>query len=263
MTRCLRSPFGVRFWLHEWLGGQFLLLYPNRKIVGSLLESVFYELEFMALEQRICPSILASDFTKLGEECEAVLAAGAHWLHVDVMDGHFVPNITIGIPVVRALRKRLPDAFLDVHLMISDPDQFAEAFIEAGADLISFHPEASFHPHGLIQRIKAAGAKACLAINPGTPTSCLDYLGDDLDMILVMSVNPGFGGQSFIKSALDKIAEIRRRFPSVDIQVDGGVKIENIASVKEAGANVFVAGSAIYNSDDYQATIAQMMKEIA
>lgn len=216
----------------------------------------------MALEQRICPSILAADFTKLGEECEAVLAAGAHWLHVDVMDGHFVPNITIGIPVVRALRKRLPNAFLDVHLMISDPDQFAEEFIKAGADLISFHPEASYHPHGLVQRIQAAGAKACLAINPGTPISCLDYLGDDLDMVLVMSVNPGFGGQSFIGSALDKISEIRRRFPSVDIQVDGGIKIENIRYVKEAGANVFVAGSAIYKSDNYKSTIEKMLEEI-
>ncbi len=216
----------------------------------------------MSLKQRICPSILAADFTKLGEECEAVLAAGADWLHVDVMDGHFVPNITIGIPVVRALRARLPDAFLDVHLMISDPDQFAEEFIKAGADLISFHPETSFHPHGLIQRIKTAGAKACLSINPGTPISCLDYLGDDLDMILVMSVNPGFGGQSFIPSALEKISKIRKRFPSVDIQVDGGIKVENIAKVKEAGANVFVAGSAIYKSEDYRVTIEQMLDQV-
>ncbi len=216
----------------------------------------------MALIQRIAPSILASDFTNLGEECEKVLEAGADWLHVDVMDGHFVPNISIGLPVVSALRQRLPDAFLDVHLMISDPDFFVEGFIEAGADLISFHPEASFHPHRLVQRIKALGAKACLAINPGSGLSCLDYLADDLDMVLIMSVNPGFGGQSFIPSVLGKITELRRRHPALDIQVDGGVNVKNIASIREAGANVFVAGSAIFKSDNYKITIDNMKKEI-
>lgn len=215
------------------------------------------------MDKIIAPSILASDFSRLGEECEAVLAAGADWLHVDVMDGHFVPNITIGLPVVSALRKALPNAFLDTHLMISNPDEFAAEFAKAGSDMVGFHPEAAKQPHRVVQSIKDAGAKACLVLNPGTPTSWLDYLAEDIDMVLVMSVNPGFGGQTFVPSALRKVREVRQKYPTMDIEVDGGVKIDNIADVAEAGANIFVAGSAIFKSDDYATTIGKMRAAIA
>ena len=214
-------------------------------------------------ETTIAPSILSADFARLGEECRDVLDAGADWLHVDVMDGHFVPNITIGLPVVKALRNALPDAFLDVHLMISNPDIFVAQFAEAGADMVGFHPEATYHPHKVVQSIKEAGARACLVLNPATPIDWLDTLRDDLDMVLVMSVNPGFGGQSFIPSALEKITQIRERFPDLDIEVDGGVKVNNIGAVAAAGANIFVAGSAIFGSQNYGETIDAMRNEIA
>ncbi|MFU8802796.1 MAG: ribulose-phosphate 3-epimerase [Bradymonadaceae bacterium] len=210
----------------------------------------------------IAPSILSCDFTRLADECGAVLEAGADWLHVDVMDGHFVPNITIGLPVVASLRKAFPDAFLDTHLMIANPDSFVEEFARAGADLICFHPEASFHPHRTIQRIHQAGARAGLAINPGTSLEVLDYLLEDLDLVLLMSVNPGFGGQDFIPSTLPKLRAlgemIAARGLDVDVEVDGGVRAENIAQIREAGANVFVAGSAIFRSPSYGDTISAM-----
>jgi ribulose-phosphate 3-epimerase len=210
----------------------------------------------------IAPSILASDFTRLAEECRAVLDAGADWLHIDVMDGHFVPNITIGLPVLASLRKAFPNAFLDAHLMIANPDDFIEDFARAGADLICFHPETSYHPHRTIQRIKQAGKKAGLAINPGTSLELLDYLVEDLDLILIMSVNPGFGGQAFIPATLRKLEALKemliRRNLSIDVQVDGGITADNIRSVMEAGANVFVAGSAIFGSARYDETLAQM-----
>jgi ribulose-phosphate 3-epimerase len=210
----------------------------------------------------LAPSILSCDFTRLADECEAVLDAGADWLHIDVMDGHFVPNITIGLPVLASLRKAFPNAFLDTHLMIANPDSFVEEFARAGADLICFHPEASFHPHRTIQRIHQAGARAGLAINPGTSLEVLDYLIDDLDLILIMSVNPGFGGQDFIPSTLPKLRALKEMISArgldVDVQVDGGVRTENIAQIREAGANVFVAGSAIFRSPSYADTISAM-----
>ncbi|MBA2663712.1 MAG: ribulose-phosphate 3-epimerase [Bradymonadaceae bacterium] len=215
----------------------------------------------------IAPSILASDFTRLGDECQAVLEAGVDWLHIDVMDGHYVPNITIGLPVVQALRKRFPNAYLDVHLMISNPDQFIEPFVEAGANLVSFHPEVSHHPHRAIQRIQAAGARAGLAINPGTALETIDYLIEDIDLVLVMSVNPGFGGQKFVESSLRKLRELQalldQRGLSIDVEVDGGVGVNNIAQIRDAGANVFVAGSAIFGSPSYAETIGAMRKALA
>lgn len=214
----------------------------------------------------IAPSILSCDFTRLGEECKAVLDAGVDWLHIDVMDGHFVPNITIGLPVIASLRKAFPQAFLDTHLMIANPDDLVEEFAGAGADLICFHPEASYHPHRTIQRIRRAGARAGLAINPGTPLSVLDYLIEDLDLVLVMSVNPGFGGQAFIPSALKKLRALAEmidaRGLNIDVEVDGGVSPNNIAEIRNAGANVFVAGSAIFGASSYADTIAAMRQAL-
>lgn len=204
---------------------------------------------------RIAPSILASDFSRLGEECRAVLSAGADWLHFDVMDGHYVPNLTIGLPVLRSLRKALPDAFLDVHLMIDNPDEMAPLFADAGADLVCFHPETSRHPHRTIAEIKRRGARTALALNPGTPLSWLDHLGEYLDMVLIMSVNPGFGGQAFIEATIPKLEALTSKMESLqlcfDVQVDGGIKAENAQKVRHAGANILVAGSAIFGTSDY------------
>ena len=214
---------------------------------------------------RIAPSILASDFARLGEECREVLEKGADWLHVDVMDGHYVPNLTIGMPVVKALRRSLPEAFLDVHMMIDNPDEIGPLMVEAGADLVCFHPEASRHPHRTIQEIRAGGAKAGLALNPGTPLSWLDHLAGDLDMVLVMSVNPGFGGQSFIEHTLEKLKAVRGKLEELgvdlDVQVDGGVKASNAGSIRAAGADVLVAGSAIFGTENYGEAIRLIREE--
>lgn len=215
----------------------------------------------------LAPSILSANFTRLAEECQAVLDGGADLLHVDVMDGHFVQNITIGLPVVAALRAEFPDVFLDVHIMISNPDIYAAKFIEAGADSVSFHPEATPHSHGVIQQIHAAGGLASVAINPSTSLDVLDYIIEDLDMILIMGVNPGFGGQSFIGQTLQKLQDLKAKLErhgieDMPIQVDGGVKIDNIAKIFEAGANVLVSGSGVFKNKPYKDTINKMKSKL-
>jgi ribulose-phosphate 3-epimerase len=206
----------------------------------------------------IAPSILSADFSKLGEEVKAVESVGADWIHVDVMDGHFVPNITIGPLVVEAAR-RVTTLPLDVHLMIEDPDQYLEAFARAGSTYLTVHPEACCHLHRTLQAIKDLGVKAGVALNPATPLSALEWVLEDVDLVLVMSVNPGFGGQTFISNAIPKIRDlksmVRPKNPDVLIAVDGGVNQETIRSVSEAGADAFVAGSAIFGSSDYGETI--------
>ncbi|WP_213423311.1 ribulose-phosphate 3-epimerase [Bhargavaea massiliensis] len=208
---------------------------------------------------KIAPSILSADFAKLGEEVREVEQAGADYIHIDVMDGHFVPNITLGPNIVKALRP-VTDLPLDVHLMISDPDRYIADFAEAGADIITVHAEACNHLHRTVQLIRSHGVKAGVVLNPHTPHEILEYVIDDLDMVLLMTVNPGFGGQSFIKEVVPKISKvcamIRERGLSTEIEVDGGITADTIAECAKAGANVFVAGSAIYNRDDRAAAIA-------
>lgn len=220
----------------------------------------------MKLDPFIAPSILSADFARLGEEVEAVLAAGADLIHFDVMDNHYVPNLTVGPLVCRALRAHGITAPIDVHLMVTPVDRLIEDFAEAGANFISFHPEASEHIDRNLQQIHDNGCQSGLVFNPATPLSFSDYVLDKIDMILLMSVNPGFGGQSFIPTALEKLRLARRLIDdsglSIRLEVDGGVKLDNIGDIAAAGADTFVAGSAIFGSDDYEATIAAMRQAI-
>jgi ribulose-phosphate 3-epimerase len=215
----------------------------------------------MSRPLRIAPSILAADFSRLGDEVRAAEAAGADYIHVDVMDGRFVPNITVGPVVVAALRAvtKLP---LDVHLMIVEPERYLEAFAKAGADMLTVHIETSPHLHRTVQQIRALGRRACVSLNPHTPLSGLDVVLPDLAMVLLMTVNPGFGGQTFIEGVVPKIralrAEIDRRGLDVDIEVDGGIAPETVRTVVDAGANVLVAGSAVFGEPDYRAAIAAL-----
>ena len=215
----------------------------------------------------IAPSILSADFARLGEEVDNVLAAGADWVHFDVMDNHYVPNLTIGPLVCEALRKHGVTAPIDVHLMVQPVDRIVPDFAKAGASVISFHPEASAHVHRTIQLIKSHGCQAGLVLNPATPVEVLDYVLDDLDLVLLMSVNPGFGGQSFIPSALDKLKRVRERIArsgrTIRLEIDGGVKPENIGEIAVAGADTFVAGSAIFSQPDYAQVIRRMREAVA
>ena len=215
----------------------------------------------------IAPSILSANFARLGEEVDAVLAAGADWVHFDVMDNHYVPNLTIGPLVCEALRKHGITAPIDVHLMVKPVDRIVPDFAKAGASLISFHPEASEHIDRTIGLIHDSGCKAGLVFNPATPLSHLDYVLDKLDLVLIMSVNPGFGGQSFIPAALEKLRRARelidRSGRAIRLEVDGGVKVENAAEVAKAGADTFVSGSAIFGQKDYRAVVTAMRVAIA
>lgn len=212
---------------------------------------------------KIAPSILSADFSNLVSDVRIIEEAGADMIHIDVMDGHFVPNITIGAPVVKSLRK-VTDLTFDVHLMIENPEQYVKDFAAAGADIITVHAEASKHIHRLLQMIRNEGVKAGLALNPATPINVMEHILDDLDMILIMSVNPGFGGQKFIPSIYNKISSLKEYLQSMDkkipIQVDGGIGLDNIRQVYERGAEIIVAGSAIFNSDNVKEIIRLMKK---
>ena len=215
----------------------------------------------------IAPSILSADFARLGEEVDAVLAAGAQWVHFDVMDNHYVPNLTIGPLVCEALRRHGVTAPIDVHLMIEPVDRIVPDFAKAGATYITFHPEASAHVDRTIQLIRDSGCRPGIVLNPATPLDWLDWTLGQIDLVLLMSVNPGFGGQQFIASALPKLAAVRRLIDAsgrdVRLEIDGGVKVDNIGAIAVAGADTFVAGSAIFGARDYRATIDAMRSEIA
>ena len=219
------------------------------------------------MKSYIAPSILSADFSRLGEEVGSVIQAGADIIHFDVMDNHFVPNLTIGPLVCESLRKYGIKAPIDVHLMTEPVDSLIKDFASAGATYITFHPEASTHIHRSLDLIRNLGCKSGLVFSPGTPLNCLEHLIEEIDMILIMSVNPGFGGQSFIRSSLDKISASRKLISEsgrdIRLEVDGGVKIDNIAEIASAGADTFVAGSAIFGSENYQETISSMRKEIS
>lgn len=213
---------------------------------------------------KVAPSILSADFSKLGEEIIKIDQAGADMIHIDVMDGHFVPNLTLGAPIVKALRTvtKLP---FDVHLMINNPENLIDDFIAAGADIITIHIEAANHLHRLVQKVKSSGVKVAVSLNPATPLNTLEEILPELDMVLLMSVNPGFGGQSFIPATLNKIARLKEMIDAkklkIDIQVDGGINLETAPAVIKHGANILVAGSAVYGSKDIKGTIAQLKQQ--